>query len=169
MAARKKEDIVVSKSKEAIVKEMATQTWDKLFNPDEDAEKNAANFKTASDMLQKLFDEARILRDGSKPKLRERKETEDVMATAAGKTLAELQGAYVQIRVGGTDEKPLMDRVSMSKLRVYSQVVDHPYHEAATAFLADHKVRFVEREGKSGGRGITVLEPVAAEKVKKAA
>lgn len=174
---RKREEIQVSKSKEAVVNETATTIWAAFYTPAEAkegedaakvAEANAAHYKTASDMTQKLFDALRNLRDKAKPVLRERRETDAVMGEAVGKTLADLQGAYVTFRVGGTDEKPMMDRVSMSKLRMYSQVEGHPYGEAANAFLAEHKVRFVEREGAVKGKKVTLLEAVTTGKAKAA-
>lgn len=162
-AARKRPEIVITKSSQATVDETATQIWSDLFTPVAgDAEKNAAAYKSASDKLQKLFEALRARRDDSKPVQRERLDTEDVLAEAVGKPVSELQAAYVQLQVGKTKGGEIMyDRVSLPKVRQYSEIEDHPMHEAAMAFLAENKLRFIEREGKSKGKKVSVLEEVA--------
>lgn len=174
MAAKKKEEINLTKSAQANVDEMATTIWGQLFTPNtEDAEKNSVAYKDASDKLQKLFDGLRQRRDDSKPVLRERLDTDEVIKDSIGKPVSELQTAFVQLPIG-KDEKgnDILDRHSLPKIRQFAEITTHPMHEAATAFLASHGVRFVERENTTGGKGRrskTVFEAVPAETPAKAA
>lgn len=161
-ARGKRAPVEVTKSKEAIVNEMATTIWTQLFLPDEqDGEKNAANHKTASDMLQKLTQALRERRDDSKPVQRERRDTEAVIANSIGKTLGELQTAYVALPIATAKGGAVItDRINMPKLRSFVENEAHPYHKAANDFMKANKLRFVERDGKGRGKA-----PVALEKV----
>ena len=161
---RKRAPVEITKSKEAIVAEIATSVWAQLFTPNEqDAEKNAAAHKAASDSLQKLMEQLRSRRDDSKPVIRERLDTDRVLAASVGKSVSDLQAAYVQIPIGSTAAGAVMlERVSLPKLRQFSEAEGHPYHEAAVNFLAEHKLKFIEREGAAKGKKITVLDKATA-------
>lgn len=172
MAPRKTKEIQVTMSKQAIVDEVAGEIWNRFYGgPDEtDPEKTAANYKNATDMTQKLFEALRKRRDDSKPVIRERRETAEVLADSVGKSMTELQAAYVQLPIGkGKNDAVLYDRVSLPKLRSYAEMEGHPYHQAALDFMNEAKVRFVEREGKGRGKNVAILEKITAGQARKGA
>lgn len=158
--ARKRAPINLTASSQATVSETAASLWASLYKPVEgDAEKTAAAYKRASDEVQKIFEAVRVLRDNSKPTQRERLDTNEVMTASVGKSMTDLQAAYIQLPIGVDSKKnPVYDRVNLPTLRKYVEMEAHPLHKAASAFMNEHKVRFIEREGKGRGKNVSVLE-----------
>jgi len=156
----KRTPVVITPSAQASVSEIATNLWGQMYSPVEgDAEKTAAAHKTASDKMQKLMDELRARRDASKPVLRRRLASGDVIAESLGKSLGDLQASYVEVTLGkDANGKAMTDRISIPKLRQFSEIDGHPYNAAANAFLKANKVRFIEREGKGNGKKQVAFE-----------
>lgn len=152
----------LTKSAASSVDEMAREAWGKFYTPDpNDAEKTAAAFKRASDQVQEMMAALRKLRDENKPVLRERKASEDVIKEAVGKTVTELQAAYIQLPISGEGDDAIVERVSIPKLKTFVEREGHPYHGAAVAFLKAHNLTFVERENPNGrGKKASALEKV---------
>lgn len=153
-AQRKRPEIVLTPSGQASVNEIVAGVWANIFTPvEDDTAATVKAYNEASDKLQKIFEGLRTMRDDSKPVQRERLDTEEVVKSSIGKTMSDLQQAYVTLDVADG----VKERVNLPTVRRFSEMPKHPMHDAAVAFLNAHKVKFIEREGKGRGKNVSVL------------
>lgn len=154
-ARRQPREIVLTASSQNSVNEIVDTLWAQLYQPIEgDAEASLKRHNLAADKMQKIFEGLREKRDNDKPVIRQRAKPEEVLAESIGKPLTDLQNATVTLDLGAG----LTERVTLPKLRQFSDATAHPFHKAAVAFMEANEIRFVERDGKTQGRKVTYLE-----------
>lgn len=168
---RKRSEIVVTPTTEQRMAALAARIWAEISVAPQVSEgkdePDAAQVKVAydktSDALSKLMDGLRKERDNAKPTLRARLDTTDVLADAVGKTMGELQGAYIKLPIARDEAGNVTfeDRINIPRLRRFSEQVGHPYHSAAVEFLKANKLKFVTGEKPAIGIAATTLESTA--------
>lgn len=178
MAPRKTQEVQVTPSRDAILAALGTELWTgKLYveptipegTSEADANKlRAKAYDDATDAVAVLFRHLRKIRDDSKPVLRERKDTADVIAESIGKPVSELQAAFIQLPLTFKEDgsPDYVERVSIPSLRKFSELVDHPFHLAAIKFTESKGIRFIQREKAKGGKGKAAVVLEAAPKGK---
>lgn len=169
MAPRKTDDVQVTPSKDAILKEAAGEFWSKFYKEPEQAEdeddtafntRRAKTYQDATDSVAVLVRHLRKFRDDAKPVIRARVDTDEALEAAIGEKVSELGSKYIQFPLNWDEngnplegESQYMQRASIPDLRTFAEVVNHPFHAAATNFLRMKGLRFVQKEKAKGSKG----------------